>query len=70
SLQAERLSAMSYGEYRPEVDNISEENRQKNRRVNIVILSSKYDTLEPTSTTEVAPVTEVSTPTEETTVAH
>lgn len=43
----ERLSAMSYGEYRPTVPNTDEVNRKQNRRVNIVILSSKYDIIEP-----------------------
>ena len=42
-----RLSAIGYGEYRPKVPNTSEQNRQKNRRVDIVILKSKYDVAEP-----------------------
>lgn len=33
-----RLSAVGYGEYRPVVNNDSEENRAKNRRVNILIM--------------------------------
>jgi len=43
----ERLSAIGYGEYRPRVPNTSAENRQLNRRVNIVILSSEYNVSEP-----------------------
>lgn len=42
-----RLSATGYGEYRPRVPNDSVENRQKNRRVDIVILRSRYETAEP-----------------------
>ncbi len=34
-----RLSAAGYGEYRPLVPNTSEANRQRNRRVDVVILS-------------------------------
>ncbi|GAV22529.1 OmpA/MotB family protein [Carboxydothermus pertinax] len=44
-----RLSAIGYGEYRPKVPNNSEQNRQKNRRVDIVILKTKYDVAEPKS---------------------
>ncbi len=42
-----RLSATGYGEYRPRAPNDSVENRQKNRRVDIVILRSRYETAEP-----------------------
>lgn len=38
----QRLSAVAYGEYRPRVPNDSEANRQLNRRVDIVILRSRY----------------------------
>lgn len=37
-----RLSATGYGEYRPRAANDTEENRQLNRRVDIVVLRSKY----------------------------
>jgi chemotaxis protein MotB len=40
-LPPERLSAAGYGEYKPLVGNTSPENRAKNRRVDIVILSSR-----------------------------
>lgn len=43
----QRLSASGYGEYRPRVPNDSASNRQKNRRVDVVILKSKYVTAEP-----------------------
>lgn len=41
NISPKRLSANGYGEYRPVADNDSAENRQKNRRVEIVILPSK-----------------------------
>ncbi|NQU19268.1 OmpA family protein [bacterium] len=37
-VSAERLSFIGYGEYRPVVSNATKEDRQKNRRVEIVIL--------------------------------
>lgn len=43
----QRLSATGYGEYRPKAPNDSEQNRQTNRRVDLVILRSKYETAEP-----------------------
>ncbi len=46
----ERLSAAGYGEYRPKLSNDTPENRQQNRRVDIVVLKSKYETAEPMST--------------------
>ncbi len=45
----QRLSAVGYGEYRPRVPNDSEANRQLNRRVDLVILRSKYTGAEPGS---------------------
>lgn len=44
-----RLSATGYGEFRPREPNDSAESRQKNRRVDIVVLKSKYETAEPMS---------------------
>jgi len=38
----QRLSAIAYGEYRPLVPNNSEANRQLNRRVDLVILRSRF----------------------------
>lgn len=43
----DRISAAGYGEYRPLVPNVSEDNRAMNRRVDIVLLKSKYDYFEP-----------------------
>lgn len=42
-----RLSATGYGEYRSREPNDSDEHRQQNRRVDIVVLKSKYETAEP-----------------------
>jgi len=47
-LEPERLSATAYSQYRPRVDNVSESNRILNRRVDIVVLSSKFAESEPT----------------------
>ncbi|NMA52016.1 MAG: OmpA family protein [Peptococcaceae bacterium] len=44
---AYRLSATGYGEFRPKLPNTSEEQRQQNRRVDIVVLKSKYENAEP-----------------------
>lgn len=45
----QRLSATGYGEFRPRVENDTVEHRQQNRRVDIVILKSRYETAEPMS---------------------
>lgn len=42
-INADRLSAVGYGEYRPVASNDTEEGRAANRRVDIVILNSKYN---------------------------
>ncbi|KJR96204.1 MAG: chemotaxis protein MotB [Peptococcaceae bacterium BRH_c4a] len=47
----QRLSAVAYGEYRPLVKNDSDAHRQLNRRVNIVVLRSKFGLAEPGSMT-------------------
>ena len=46
-VQPQRLSATAYGEYRPRKPNDSESNRVFNRRVDIVVLNSKYQDIEP-----------------------
>ena len=43
----ERLSATGYGEYRPQAPNDSDEHRQMNRRVDIVLLRTMYSKMEP-----------------------
>ncbi|AFM01838.1 MULTISPECIES: flagellar motor protein MotB [Desulfitobacterium] len=46
-IPAEQLSATGYGEYRPITSNNTEAGRARNRRVDLVILRSKYDLTEP-----------------------
>lgn len=45
-VEPERISAVSYGEYRPSQPNNSEASREKNRRVTIVIINESYNALE------------------------
>ncbi len=45
-IHPERMSSVAYGEYRPVVPNDSDLNRQRNRRVDIVILHSKFGAAE------------------------
>lgn len=46
-IATDRLSATGYGEYRPIAKNDSEAGRNLNRRVDLVILRSRYDLTEP-----------------------
>ena len=46
-VDASRISAVSYGEYRPVAPNDSEDNKQLNRRVDIVFLDSSLNVYEP-----------------------
>lgn len=41
-----KLMAVGYGEFRPIADNSTPEGRSKNRRVDIIILNSRYNALE------------------------
>jgi chemotaxis protein MotB len=45
-IQPEKLSAVGYGEYRPILDNSTEEGRARNRRVDIIIVNSKFNKIE------------------------
>jgi len=51
-----RLSAAGYGEYRPIAPNDNAEGHGKNRRIDLIILRSKYDVTEPTQTSVSAPL--------------
>jgi len=42
----EKLMSVGYGEFRPIADNATVDGRSKNRRVDIIVMSSRYDTLE------------------------
>lgn len=49
SLAPTRLSALGYGEFRPIVPNNTDENRSKNRRVDIIVLTMELSGQEPQS---------------------
>lgn len=51
-----RLSATGYGEYRPIAFNTDEAGRTRNRRVDLVILRTKYDVLEPGDKLSITPL--------------
>lgn len=42
----EKLIAVGYGEYKPVADNETAEGRSSNRRIDIIVLSAKYNNLE------------------------
>jgi len=46
SINAKRLSSVGYGEFRPVADNGTNEGRAKNRRVDIVIMDTKFNKIE------------------------
>lgn len=48
-ISADRISALGYGEFRPVVPNVSIENRSRNRRVDIVVLTMEMTMKEPTA---------------------
>lgn len=45
----QKMSATAYGQYRPRVPNSNTENRQLNRRVDLIILRNKFAEVEPNS---------------------
>lgn len=51
-----RLSAAGYGEYRPIASNDTSEGHDRNRRIDLIILRSKYDVTEPQQTPISAPL--------------
>lgn len=52
-ITSDRLSAAGYGEYRPISSNDSDAGRGKNRRIDLIVLRSKYDLTEPSNATPV-----------------
>ncbi len=48
-IEPKRLSALGFGEYRPIAANNSDENRARNRRVDIIVLTGEMTAAEPTS---------------------
>lgn len=46
AIQPQKLSAVGYGEYRPILDNSTEEGKAKNRRVDLIIVNSKFNKIE------------------------
>jgi chemotaxis protein MotB len=58
-----RLSAAGYGEFRPISSNDTDAGRGKNRRIDLIILRTKYDITEPSSQTPITvPVVPAITP--------
>lgn len=45
-ISPQKISAVGYGEYRPIADNSTAEGRSKNRRVDIVLINSKFNAVE------------------------
>jgi chemotaxis protein MotB len=45
-IRPERISAAGYGEFRPKSDNTTDTGRAKNRRVDILIMNSKFNEVE------------------------
>lgn len=46
NISPQKMSAVGYSQYRPILDNSTEEGRARNRRVDIIIVNSKFDKLE------------------------
>jgi chemotaxis protein MotB len=45
-IDPQKLSAVGYGQYKPVLDNATEEGRARNRRVDIIIVNSKFNKME------------------------
>jgi chemotaxis protein MotB len=55
------MSAIGYGEFKPVADNTTDEGRQKNRRIVLVVLGGgdsrrSIDTFEPTTLSPISPI--------------
>ena len=46
NVSPEKVVAVGYGEYKPVAENSTEKGRAKNRRIDIIVLSEKYNNLE------------------------
>lgn len=53
-ITADRLSATGYGEFRPISHNDTEAGRGKNRRIDLLILRTKYEVTEPSNETPIS----------------
>ncbi len=58
-LTADRISALGYGEHRPLVENDTPENRARNRRVDIVVLTDNLSRYEPKAKPETLSTAEI-----------
>ena len=52
NVSPEKVVAVGYGEFKPVADNATLEGRAKNRRIDIIVLSEKYNNLEKQVTTD------------------
>jgi len=63
SISPEKIMAVGYGEYRPIADNTTVDGRGKNRRIDIILLSQKFNSLETEdAATQAASQTQTTTP--------
>lgn len=46
NVTADKIEAVGYGEFRPIADNSTEEGMKKNRRIDIIVLSEKYNSMQ------------------------
>jgi Flagellar motor protein len=46
NISPDKLEAVGYGEYKPVANNSSNDSRAKNRRIEVIILSQRYNNLE------------------------
>jgi len=61
-IDPERLLTLGYGEYDPVADNITQEGKKRNRRIEFLVLPEGNDGIEPPTTTTEPPVTTTEAP--------
>ena len=61
-IDPERLLTLGYGEYDPVADNITQEGKKRNRRIEFLVLPEGNDGIEPPTTTTEPPATTTETP--------